>query len=108
MNFDPGAFFTLHDYDSTGAWTPEDVRRTYGLNDENMKDKVSAEKKEEVTREVFRLFDGDRNGIIEREEWMKGCAAGARLPDFGVSWEAMGLLSRLGEWRARSYEREYE
>ncbi|MCJ1335283.1 hypothetical protein MMC09_000551 [Bachmanniomyces sp. S44760] len=84
MNFDPGAFFTLHDYDSTGAWTPEDVRRTYGLNDENMKDKVSAEKKEEVTREVFRLFDGDRNGIIEREEWMKGCAAGARLPDFGL------------------------
>ena len=49
-----------------------------------MKD-VSAEKREEVTREVYRLFDVDKNGIVEREEWMEKCTEGVRLPDFGVS-----------------------
>ena len=45
---------------------------------------MSAEKREEVTREVFRLFDEDRNGVIEREEWMRLSEKGVRLPDFGV------------------------
>ncbi|MCJ1391358.1 hypothetical protein MMC18_004221 [Xylographa bjoerkii] len=82
-NFDPGAFFSLHDYDSSGGWTPDEVRRTYGLDDESARD-VSAEKREEVTREVYRLFDMDKNGIIEREEWMALCESGVRLPDFGL------------------------
>ncbi|MCJ1245553.1 hypothetical protein MMC30_002757 [Trapelia coarctata] len=82
-NFDPGAFFSLHDFDSSGGWSPDEVRRTYGLDDESLKD-VSEAKREEVTREVFKLFDADRNGIIEREEWMVRCARGARLPDFGL------------------------
>ena len=56
----------------------------YGLDDESMKD-VTADKREEVTREVFRLFDLGRNGIVEREEWMEACAKGVQLPDFGVS-----------------------
>ena len=69
------------------------MRRTYGLADESTKD-VTKEKREEVTREVFRLFDVDRNGVIEKEEWMQKCKEGVRLPDFGVS-----LLSifRAGE-----------
>ncbi|MCJ1482545.1 hypothetical protein MMC06_002711 [Schaereria dolodes] len=82
-NFDPGAFFSLHDYDTSGAWTPDEVRRTYGLEDESAKD-VSVEKREEVTREVFKLFDTDRNGAVEREEWMEAIAKGSRLPDFGL------------------------
>lgn len=56
----------------------------YGLHDESMKD-VAADKREEVTREVFRLFDQGRNGVVEREEWMEACAKGVQLPDFGVS-----------------------
>ena len=79
-SFDPGAFFSLHDYDSSGAWSPDEVRRTYGLDDESAKD-VSEEKREEVTREVYRLFDADKNGLIEREEFVGSKEV---LPDFGV------------------------
>lgn len=57
--------------------------RTYGLEDESAAN-VPAEKKDEVTKEVFRLFDQNRNGVIERDEWMKKTAEGVRLPDFGV------------------------
>lgn len=42
---------------------------------------------------MFKLFDSDRDGIIEREEWMARSASGVRLPDFGVS---EFILWRLG------------
>lgn len=29
-SFDAGAFFNLHDYDSTNEWTPDDILKTYG------------------------------------------------------------------------------
>lgn len=29
--FDAGSFFTLHDYDDSGEWTPEDILKTYGM-----------------------------------------------------------------------------
>ncbi|MCJ1472461.1 hypothetical protein MMC13_001109 [Lambiella insularis] len=103
-NFEPGAFFTLHDYDSSGGWTPDEVRRTYGLDDEGAKD-VSRDKREEVTREVYRLFDVDKNGVVERAEWMDAVAKRVRLPDFGVS--GSGGTGRDGwttgderEWRS--------
>ena len=83
-NFDAGAFFQLHDFDESGGWTPDEVRRFYGLNDESNAN-VSAEKKEEVTRVVYRDFDRDHNGVIERSEWIEAIASGLRLPDFGVS-----------------------
>lgn len=57
------------------------MRRTYGLDDESSKD-VSQDKREEVTREVYRLFDADHNGLIEREEFVRSKQA---MPDFGVS-----------------------
>lgn len=76
------------------------MRRTYGLNDESAK-AVTAEKREEVTRDVFRLFDEDRNGAIEKEEWMRKCKEGVRLPDFGVcasrylrDYDCLGLRSQ--------------
>jgi hypothetical protein len=37
-NFDPPSFFTLHDFNNDGVWTPEEVRRFYGLDDESLKD----------------------------------------------------------------------
>ncbi|KAL9122805.1 MAG: hypothetical protein Q9187_000650 [Circinaria calcarea] len=82
-NFDPSSFFTLHDFDSDGGWTPNEVRRMYGLEDESTKD-VSKEKREEVTRGVFKLFDTDHNGVVERAEWMDRVAKGVVLPDFGL------------------------
>lgn len=44
---------------------------------------------------MFKLFDLDRNGIIEREEWMAKSAKGVRLPDFGVSRLNLGGLVRM-------------
>lgn len=83
-NVDAGAFFSLHDFDSSGGWTPEEIRRTYGLRDPSMRD-LAADQVERVTRDVYRLFDMDRNGIIEREEFVRLWGEGVRLPDFGVS-----------------------
>ena len=36
-NFDVPSFFTLHDFNSDGSWTPDEVRRMYGLDDESLK-----------------------------------------------------------------------
>ena len=67
--------------------------RTYGLEDESAAN-VPDEKKEEVRKEVFRLFDQNRNGVIERDEWMEKIAEGVRLPDFGVRASPVGRSCR--------------
>ena len=83
-NLDPSAFFTLHDYDSSGQWSPDEIRRTYGLDDESAKD-VPQEKKTSAVQEVVQMFDKDGDGAISREEWMDGwIKEGKRLPDLGV------------------------
>ncbi|KAG8527679.1 uncharacterized protein KY384_007832 [Bacidia gigantensis] len=83
-NLDPASFFTLHDYDSNGLWSKEEVRRTYGLDDESTKE-VTKEKKDEVVKTVIDIFDKDGDGVVSRDEWMKGWRdEGKRLPDFGT------------------------
>jgi len=95
-NFDAGAFFSLHDYDSSGGWTADDVSRTYGLDDESMKD-VSAEKRREVVDDVMRRFDKDGDGVVSRGEWLEGWRGGERLQDFGVGdAPSLGILGRMG------------
>ena len=42
--FDAPSFFTLHDFNSDGSWTPDEVRRMYGLDDETLKDTAPAVK----------------------------------------------------------------
>lgn len=81
--FDAASFFTIHDFDGRGSWTPDEIMRTYGLEDESMKH-ITDEKKQEVVREVLKLVDANRNGVIERDEWMKFSEGGGKLPDFGV------------------------
>ena len=46
--FDAPSFFTLHDFNSDGSWTSDEVRRMYGLDDESLKD-TSAELKDKGT-----------------------------------------------------------
>ena len=95
-NLDPSAFFTLHDYDSSGQWSLDEIWRTYGLDDESVKD-MSHEKKLDAVQEVVKLFDKDGDGAISREEWMDGWVKeGKRLPDFGV-----GLHEFYGEHSLR-------
>ncbi|KAI5209745.1 hypothetical protein AUEXF2481DRAFT_272892 [Aureobasidium subglaciale EXF-2481] len=81
-SFDAGSFFNLHDYDSSGTWTPDDIRKTYGLKDESTKD-LPDEKKEEVVRRILELFDKDKSGAVSYAEFLMGDAHGIKLPDFG-------------------------
>lgn len=81
-SFDAGSFFTLHDYDSSGAWTPDEVRKTYGMDDESNSG-VTEERKQQALREVFALFDTGSSGVITRDNWMRLISAGKRLPDLG-------------------------
>ncbi|KAJ9300666.1 hypothetical protein DTO271G3_1830 [Paecilomyces variotii] len=82
-NFDAASFFTLHDYDGSGAWTPDEVRKTYGLDDASTAS-VPEDKKQEVIREVFTLFDPLNSGVISFSDWMRLNQAGRKLPDFGL------------------------
>ena len=83
-NLDPSAFFTLHDFDNNGFWSGDEIRRTYGLDDESSKD-VEEAKKADVVKVVKEMFDKNGDGLITREEWMEGwMKEGKRLPDFGV------------------------
>ncbi|MCJ1376443.1 hypothetical protein MMC20_007686 [Loxospora ochrophaea] len=84
-NFDPGAFFSLHDFDSNGAWSPDEIKRTYGLQDESLRGQVTPQKENEVVKSVLGIFDADGDGLVSREEWMGGTRGeGKRLPDFGL------------------------
>lgn len=93
-NLDPGAFFSLHDYDSSTAWTPGEILRTYGLDDASSRD-VPESKRQEVVRGVLDQFDQNGDGIVSRDEWVVGWGRGGRLPDFGVC-----LFIRRGEGRS--------
>ncbi|KAJ5587313.1 uncharacterized protein N7459_003078 [Penicillium hispanicum] len=81
--FDAPSFFSLHDYDSSGAWTSDEVRKTYGLDDES-NDAVSESRKQAAVRTVFDLFDPEDKGFITRDDWLQAVAAGTRLPDLGL------------------------
>lgn len=82
-NFDPGAFFQLHDFDGDGQWHPSEILKTYGMDDPSAKD-VPQDKKDNIISEVMRLVDTNGNGLIEKEEFMAFSKAGKQLPDFGL------------------------
>ncbi|KMU87899.1 conserved fungal protein [Coccidioides immitis H538.4] len=82
-DFDAASFFLLHDYDSTGTWTPEEVRKTYGLDDESNSN-LTEDRKKQILTEVFAIFDPKRTGVITKEEWLRLSKEGKKLPDFGV------------------------
>ncbi|KAI4142424.1 MAG: hypothetical protein L6R39_004940, partial [Caloplaca ligustica] len=82
-NFDPGAFFTLHDFDSSLAWTPDEIRRMYGLDDDSLSSTPESTKAD-VVRRTLERFDTDRDGAVQRAEWMDAWRRGERLEDFGL------------------------
>ncbi|WEW60936.1 hypothetical protein PRK78_006424 [Emydomyces testavorans] len=82
-NFDAGSFFAFHDYDGSGTWTPDEVRRTYGLDDESNIN-LTEDRKRQILIEVFAIFDPHKTGIITQENWVRLYNDGWKLPDFGV------------------------
>ncbi|PWY84908.1 EF hand domain-containing protein [Aspergillus heteromorphus CBS 117.55] len=81
-SFDAASFFSLHDYDSSGAWTPDEVRKTYGMDDETNAAQ-SEDSKSQALRTVFALFDPTNTGFISRDNWMRIVSEGTALPDLG-------------------------
>ncbi|KAG6360588.1 hypothetical protein INS49_011650 [Diaporthe citri] len=82
-DFDAGSFFVLHDYNSDGQWEPEEILRTYGLFDESNK-QVTEDRKKEIVREVLRLADNNKDGVISKDEFEIFMIEGGTLPDFGT------------------------
>ena len=82
-NFDPGAFFSLHDFDDNGSWDAAEIMKFYGLEDENLKD-VTEAKRHEVVDTIVAAMDQNDNGLVERDEFLSFCADGHKLPDFGM------------------------
>ncbi|KAL1865171.1 hypothetical protein Daus18300_007297 [Diaporthe australafricana] len=82
-DFDAGSFFALHDYNSDGQWKPEEILRTYGLFDESNKH-VTEDRKKEIVREVLRLADSNKDGLISKDEFEIFMIEGGTLPDFGT------------------------
>lgn len=82
-NFDAASFFTLHDFDSSGAWTPDEIRKTYGLDDVSNAE-LAEDRKQQVIDQVLGLFDQSKLGVVTRGDWMDKVATGWRLPDFGL------------------------
>jgi len=83
-NFDANSFFTLHDFDNNGVWTPDEVRRLYGLDDESNKD-VTEARRQQIIHDVFNIYDEGGTGQITREEWLYNLnERDRRLPDFGL------------------------
>lgn len=82
-DFDAGSFFALHDYNSDGQWEPDEILRTYGLFDESNK-QVTEDRKKEIVREVLRLADNNKDGVISKDEFDIFMIEGGTLPDFGT------------------------
>ena len=85
-NFDPASFFTLHDFDDNGFWDRSEILRFYGIDVHNEweEKEVSQEKKEEIIEKILGMIDGNRNNVVEKDEWMRFCEDGKTLPDFGL------------------------
>lgn len=81
--FDPASFFTLHDFDNDGLWTPTEIGRTYGLYDPSNA-ALPPQRRTQIVDIVLALFDGNGDGRISRDEWRSAHAAGAVLPDLGT------------------------
>lgn len=81
--FDASFFFTLHDYDGTGLWTANDIRRTYGLEDQSSAS-ISETKKQMVVDTILKMFDINKDGAITKDEFIQKDSEGVKLPDFGM------------------------
>ena len=91
-SLDDDTFFKLHDFHSTGLWSPDEIKRLYGLyNRSNLH--VSNDQKNEVVKEVPTLFDADHSDTITYAEFTIAYAKGVKLPIWGLGRDTMALTS---------------
>lgn len=100
--FDAASFFKLHDLDSSGAWSPEDIRKMLGLYDESTQHVSEADKASAVDK-VLSLFDADRSGTVSFAEFTVASAKGITLPDFGYGPGHHGDMEE--EYEIHHYEK---
>ncbi len=82
--FDPGAFFTLHDFDNDGTWSGSEILKTYGLEHDSNRD-VSPQQKDDMLRRILDLIDENADGVVSREEFLRFMGEkGQTLPDLGT------------------------
>ncbi|KAF1816913.1 EF hand domain-containing protein [Eremomyces bilateralis CBS 781.70] len=81
--FDAAVFFHLHDYDNTGSWSPDDIRRTYGLFDQSTRN-IPETRKAQIAQKVLELYDFNHDGLISKAEYLAATGNGVTLPDFGT------------------------
>ncbi|KJZ80461.1 hypothetical protein HIM_00311 [Hirsutella minnesotensis 3608] len=81
--WDADSFFTLHDYNADDIWQPDEIQRTYGLMDKS-NERLSDERKAQITHDVMALLDTDGDGNVSRAEWLDFIAKGHTLPDMGT------------------------
>lgn len=82
-NWDAGAFFVLHDYNSDNVWSSDELQRTYGLMDDSNKD-MSDDRRTEVITHLMSLLDSDMDNVVTQAEWLAFIEAGQTLPDLGT------------------------
>ena len=82
-NFDPATFFKLHDFDSSGSWSTEEIKRTYGLLNPEAEG-IPDTKKDEVAAKIVSIFDKDGSDDVSYVEFVEGYKSGLKLPDFGL------------------------
>lgn len=64
-------------------WTPDEVRRTYGLDDASLKD-TPEKTKDDAVMKVMRIFDPSGSGQITKPQFVQRIREGKSLPDFGL------------------------
>ncbi|KKA28120.1 hypothetical protein TD95_005346 [Thielaviopsis punctulata] len=82
-SWDAESFFTLHDFNGDGSWQLDELLRLYGLMDESNKD-LPDRRREEIAFHVMEMLDGNRDNLINKEEFLAFIGRGATLPDMGT------------------------
>ena len=90
-NFDPLSFFNLHDYDTDGIWEPQEILRTYGMapgstdgtGGPGATGHIDDHRKDEIVQTTMHDFDTNKDGVIQKDEWVEGNKRGMKLRDWG-------------------------
>ena len=85
--FDAESFFALHDFNSDGLWTVDEIEAVYGVHHPYSKsrspnDEVHDAKAKKIVADVLKIMDQNGDGVISLEEFVAVGVDG--LPDFSA------------------------